>query len=57
MSDNYRHTQATRSLWNGTVTTLCGQKIPGSKAERVWFPSLSGIKACPACKAVKKSGT
>lgn len=44
----------TRSWWNGTVTTLCGLKIPDG--ERVWFPSLSGNTTCPACKAIKQGG-
>ncbi|GLZ36338.1 hypothetical protein Lesp02_85250 [Lentzea sp. NBRC 105346] len=44
----------TRSWWNGSVKTLCGLKIrePG----RVWFPSLSGNRVCPACKAIQQGG-
>lgn len=55
MTREVRHT-GTRSWWNGTWTSLCGLKFRGSDAERLWFPSLSGIPRCPVCKAIERGG-
>lgn len=40
-----------RSWWDGKVKTLCGLTIASGQSEKVWFPSLSGHKPCPACEA------
>ncbi|MFD7658711.1 hypothetical protein ACFV4N_32455 [Actinosynnema sp. NPDC059797] len=40
----------TRSLWDGTVRTLCGELFDSS-SNRVWFPRLSGYDRCTACLA------
>ncbi|GAA1308173.1 hypothetical protein [Saccharothrix xinjiangensis] len=40
----------TRSAWDGTVRTLCGELFDSSSA-RVWLPRLSGYARCTACLA------
>lgn len=54
MARQIMHARQSRSWWDGSVTTLCGLKIPDP--ERVWFPSLSSHIACPACKAIERGG-
>ncbi|WP_329793576.1 hypothetical protein V1227_17095 [Lentzea sp. DG1S-22] len=51
MARQIMHVVASRSWWNGTVTTACGQTIDSSETSSVWFPSLSGNTKCPACMA------
>lgn len=43
------HIEASRSLWNGSATTVCGIKIPNPRT--YWLAWLSSNPKCPACEA------
>jgi hypothetical protein len=40
--------RGSKSLWNGTVTTLCGLVIEPGNARSPWFTG----PACPECEAI-----
>jgi len=46
--------RGTRSWWDGSVTTLCGLRIPQPRS--VWWPTKRDV--CPACARIKaQAGT
>jgi hypothetical protein len=43
-----------RSWWDGSVKTDCGQRIPKKHAHRVGMFERIGANHCPTCKNKKK---
>ncbi|MBQ0928832.1 hypothetical protein [Saccharopolyspora endophytica] len=47
------HTIVKKSWWDGSMITLCGQKIPSGKGESdFWYLPRTGPD-CPTCEALK----
>ncbi len=49
MADTYTH-EGKKSWWDGSYTSLCGQRWPAGTAEVPFFATTT----CPACKKAKK---
>ena len=51
MAKDMWHMRASKSWWNGTVTSLCG--ITTDNYDTRW--SLFSSPTCPDCKAIQKA--
>ncbi|MEV4728886.1 hypothetical protein [Saccharopolyspora sp. NPDC049426] len=50
------HTIVKKSWWDGSMITLCGQKIPSGRGETdTWYLPRTG-PSCTACESAKKRG-
>ena len=51
MKNAESHTHyGTRSWWNGTVRTICGQRLPAESGY------VGGRATCPACRSLRARG-
>ena len=48
------HETKKRSMWDGSITALCGARAKSGEYKESWFGGSS--PGCPDCKRIKRKG-
>lgn len=53
--DEYDWHIGEKSIWDGSLKTECGKRIPGPHTSTTWLLFWKPKNPCPVCLAIKKN--